>query len=207
MSVYEHFLKNVHKTDSPKRDQNIVSLGSAIIQSASWEGNWCRWYFSDESNVLFEKQPPSMLPVLSLSSTARGSLCNLCQQIYCSCCRIRFPFPFQYGGPTFNAGDAFAVMAAALVALIEVQCHSLNDWSYGNVSVRMITLSERCLQKSDKSSFFFSFHSAVNSDIYRSIKICKRYTNATLSTEPWGRLAGKVNSVPLQSSTLYIVMF
>ncbi|OWM79158.1 hypothetical protein CDL15_Pgr003329 [Punica granatum] len=32
---------------------------------------------------------------------------------------IKFPYPFQYGGPTFNAGDAFAVMAAALVALIE----------------------------------------------------------------------------------------
>ncbi|KAK4777570.1 hypothetical protein SAY87_017757 [Trapa incisa] len=32
---------------------------------------------------------------------------------------IRFPVPFHYGSPKFNAGDVFAYMAAALVALIE----------------------------------------------------------------------------------------
>lgn len=32
---------------------------------------------------------------------------------------IRVPYPFQWGGPTFNAGDAFAMAASAFVALVE----------------------------------------------------------------------------------------
>ncbi|XP_068657708.1 nucleobase-ascorbate transporter 6-like [Aristolochia californica] len=32
---------------------------------------------------------------------------------------IRIPYPFQWGSPTFNAGEAFAMMAASFAALIE----------------------------------------------------------------------------------------
>ncbi|XP_009595521.1 nucleobase-ascorbate transporter 7-like [Nicotiana tabacum] len=32
---------------------------------------------------------------------------------------IRVPYPFQWGAPTFDAGEAFAMMAASLVALVE----------------------------------------------------------------------------------------
>ncbi|OEL20963.1 Nucleobase-ascorbate transporter 7 [Dichanthelium oligosanthes] len=32
---------------------------------------------------------------------------------------IRVPFPFQWGAPTFDAGEAFAMMAASFVALVE----------------------------------------------------------------------------------------
>ncbi|WOK92987.1 nucleobase-ascorbate transporter 6-like [Canna indica] len=32
---------------------------------------------------------------------------------------IRIPYPFQWGAPTFDAGEAFAMMVASLVALIE----------------------------------------------------------------------------------------
>ena len=35
-------------------------------------------------------------------------------------CRIRIPYPFQWGAPTFDAGEAFAMMAASFVALVEV---------------------------------------------------------------------------------------
>ena len=35
-------------------------------------------------------------------------------------CRIRVPYPFQWGAPTFDAGEAFAMMAASFVALVEV---------------------------------------------------------------------------------------
>lgn len=34
--------------------------------------------------------------------------------------RIRVPYPFQWGAPTFHAGEAFAMMAASFVALVEV---------------------------------------------------------------------------------------
>ncbi|TXG64086.1 hypothetical protein EZV62_011080 [Acer yangbiense] len=32
---------------------------------------------------------------------------------------IRIPYPFQWGSPSFNAGDAFAMMAASFVAIVE----------------------------------------------------------------------------------------
>lgn len=35
-------------------------------------------------------------------------------------CRIKIPYPLQWGPPTFNAGHAFGMMAAVLVSLIEV---------------------------------------------------------------------------------------
>jgi hypothetical protein len=31
------------------------------------------------------------------------------------------PYPFQWGAPTFDAGEAFAMMAASFVALVEVR--------------------------------------------------------------------------------------
>lgn len=34
--------------------------------------------------------------------------------------RVRVPYPFQWGSPTFDVGDVFGVMAAAYAALIEV---------------------------------------------------------------------------------------
>jgi hypothetical protein len=34
--------------------------------------------------------------------------------------RISVPYPFQWGAPTFDAGEAFAMMAASFVALVEV---------------------------------------------------------------------------------------
>jgi len=35
-------------------------------------------------------------------------------------CRIYIPYPFQWGMPTFKAGESFAVMAASFVASVEV---------------------------------------------------------------------------------------
>ena len=35
------------------------------------------------------------------------------------------PYPFQWGAPTFDAGEAFAMMAASFVALVEVWLHVL----------------------------------------------------------------------------------
>ncbi|XP_058732698.1 uncharacterized protein LOC131604258 isoform X2 [Vicia villosa] len=32
---------------------------------------------------------------------------------------IRVPYPFQWGAPTFDAGEAFAMMMASFVALVE----------------------------------------------------------------------------------------
>lgn len=43
--------------------------------------------------------------------------CKLCKMLGH---RIRVPYPFQWGAPTFDAGEAFAMMAASFVALVEV---------------------------------------------------------------------------------------
>lgn len=45
----------------------------------------------------------------------------LCFNVCFITCRIRIPRPFQWGGPKVRAGDAFAIMAASIVALIEVR--------------------------------------------------------------------------------------
>lgn len=50
----------------------------------------------------------SLFPFLSITRSAFYSY------------RIRIPYPFQWGRPTFNAGESFAMMAAAFVALVEV---------------------------------------------------------------------------------------
>lgn len=34
--------------------------------------------------------------------------------------RIRVPYPFQWGAPSFDAGECFAMMMAAFVAVVEV---------------------------------------------------------------------------------------
>jgi hypothetical protein len=44
--------------------------------------------------------------------------------------RVRIPYPLQWDGPTFDAGDVFGVMAAAFAALVEVSFLSLGEcWS------------------------------------------------------------------------------
>lgn len=50
---------------------------------------------------------------------------RLANSLVCCTYRIRFPYPFQWGRPRFNAGDAVAVIAASFVAIIEVCCGTL----------------------------------------------------------------------------------
>jgi hypothetical protein len=37
-----------------------------------------------------------------------------------NCCRISVPYPFQWGAPTFDAGEAFAMMMTSFIVLVEV---------------------------------------------------------------------------------------
>jgi hypothetical protein len=39
------------------------------------------------------------------------------------CRRISVPYPFQWGAPTFDAAECFAMMMASFVALVEVCVH------------------------------------------------------------------------------------
>ncbi|CAN6448586.1 unnamed protein product [Victoria cruziana] len=57
---------------------------------------------------------------------------------------IRVPYPFQWGPPTFDAGEAFAMMMASFVALVEV-CQP------NAVGSRLVSLSELLHVESDLS--------------------------------------------------------
>ncbi|THG21822.1 hypothetical protein TEA_028816 [Camellia sinensis var. sinensis] len=47
---------------------------------------------------------------------------------------IHIPYPFQWGRPTFNAGEAFAVMVASIVASIESTSTFLATARYGSAT-------------------------------------------------------------------------
>ncbi|KAF7811090.1 Nucleobase-ascorbate transporter 4 [Senna tora] len=47
---------------------------------------------------------------------------------------IRVPYPFQWGRPSFNAGDAFAMIAASLVAIIESSGTFIAASRYGSAT-------------------------------------------------------------------------
>jgi hypothetical protein len=50
-----------------------------------------------------------------------GSPCTDLADGTCPCsCRVRFPYPFQWGYPIFCFQDCFAMMAASFASLIEV---------------------------------------------------------------------------------------
>ncbi|KAK1368682.1 hypothetical protein POM88_034774 [Heracleum sosnowskyi] len=79
-------------------------------------------------------------------------------------CWIRVPYPFQWGAPTFDAGEAFAMMAASLVALIELsalaKCSSFPLQGYIVIDTGCIQLigqcSRRVVQISAGFMIFFS---------------------------------------------------
>jgi len=47
-------------------------------------------------------------------------------------CRIKIPYPLEWGAPTFDAGHSFGMMAAVLVSLVEVISTTLNDYHWKN---------------------------------------------------------------------------
>lgn len=74
----------------------------------------------------------SSLPDTVNYSQEYGHHLKFCAPSWFMVCRIRVPYPFQWGGPSFDAGDAFAMMAASLVALIEVRFGIITSRSVKN---------------------------------------------------------------------------
>lgn len=50
------------------------------------------------------------------------------------------PYPFQWGAPTFDAGEAFAMMAASFVALVEVWFHALRKINFSCMLLQYVGL-------------------------------------------------------------------
>ena len=57
------------------------------------------------------------------------NVCNSAPYFCIGICigRIRVPYPFQWGAPSFDAGEAFAMMVTSFVALVEVCLQFTSD--------------------------------------------------------------------------------
>ncbi|XP_057810679.1 putative nucleobase-ascorbate transporter 10 isoform X2 [Salvia miltiorrhiza] len=93
---------------------------------------------------------------------------------------LYIPFPFQWGPPTFTAGETFTAMIASFVALIEV----LNIYT----CLSHITYIHLFFK------FFVAFLLAVDWLVHRSSQIRQCNAGATFSDQPRRRLAGDWNS-------------
>lgn len=107
--------------------------------------------------------------------------------------RIRVPWPFQWGAPSFDAGEAFAMMMASFVALVEVCDYLL-----------LILIFRSKLIMLCYSVYLFIFFRVwlifkVNRWFYRCLKICKCNNVATFYSQPRYWLAGNL-------ATLEIIM-
>ncbi|CAA0836104.1 Nucleobase-ascorbate transporter 6 [Striga hermonthica] len=89
--------------------QGALIVASTIQIVLGFSGLW--------RNVARFLSPLSAVPLVALAGfglyeTDRSGLINAAPW-------IRVPYPFQWGAPSFDAGEAFAMMMAAFVALIE----------------------------------------------------------------------------------------
>lgn len=71
---------------------------------------------TDRANLI------STAPWYTNQLSSLGLLCfSLVLQFYVYCFfRFKFPYPLQWGPPTFSAGHSFAMMSAVLVSMVEV---------------------------------------------------------------------------------------
>lgn len=88
--------------------------------------------------------------------------------LFFTICRIRVPYPFQWGRPDFNAGDAFSMMAAAFVAIVEVNAYEVHScflyWiSYSNFDTSWLQL---CIQM----FILHSIHKVDQSSLLRCLR-------------------------------------
>ncbi|KAK4402373.1 Nucleobase-ascorbate transporter 6 [Sesamum angolense] len=60
-----------------------------------------------------------VLDLLMVLHAYEDDLESVCSKYFLCNLKIRVPYPFQWGAPSFDAGEAFAMMMAAFVALVE----------------------------------------------------------------------------------------
>ncbi|GJU53822.1 hypothetical protein Tco_1227536 [Tanacetum coccineum] len=96
-------------------------------------------------NVARMLSPLSVLPLVALAGLGSINLDSqgLLSALKLSCLssssylfflRIRAPYPFQWGALSFHAGEAFAMMMAAFVALVESTCSFITVSRYASTT-------------------------------------------------------------------------
>lgn len=90
------------------------------------------------------------------------------------------PYPFQWGRPTFNAGETFAMMAASLVSLFEVfftpETSRYFQNSYTKLQTQLEILSLNYELVVENSSFVVYFHNLQSTGTFYATA---RYGSAT----------------------------
>ncbi|KAG7037757.1 putative nucleobase-ascorbate transporter 10, partial [Cucurbita argyrosperma subsp. argyrosperma] len=101
------YLPHLLKTKKPIYDRYAVLFSIAII-----------WLYAQllTSSTVYNHKPTN---TQKSCRTDRTGLLSTAPWIY-------IPYPFQWGGPTFNAGESFAMMAASVVSLFEVKLQALH---------------------------------------------------------------------------------
>ncbi|KAA0033253.1 putative nucleobase-ascorbate transporter 10 [Cucumis melo var. makuwa] len=99
-SIVSKYLPHLLKTKKPIYDQYSVLFSIVII-----------WLYAQllTSSTVYNHKPAT---TQKSCRTDQVGLLSTAPWIY-------IPYPFQWGGPTFNAGEAFAMMAASAVSLFE----------------------------------------------------------------------------------------
>uniref|UniRef100_A0A0A0L2L5 Nucleobase-ascorbate transporter 10 n=1 Tax=Cucumis sativus TaxID=3659 RepID=A0A0A0L2L5_CUCSA len=94
------YLPHLLKTKKPIYDRYSVLFSIVII-----------WLYAQllTSSTVYNHKPTT---TQKSCRTDQAGLLSTAPWIY-------IPYPFQWGGPTFNAGEAFAMMAASVVSLFE----------------------------------------------------------------------------------------
>lgn len=145
----------------------ILTAGGAYRHRPIRTQNNCR---TDRANLI------SSAPWLSIWIRACSPIWHLVISWSCSQSngifhRFKFPYPLQWGAPTFDAGHTFAMMAAVLVSLIEV------------ISIDAFLVPHIVLL-----TFFFCV--AVNCCIQSCVTPCNCHPPSCLCFEPRYWLAG-----------------
>lgn len=90
---------------------------------------------------------------------------------FTSPCRIRVPWPFQWGSPLFDAGEAFAMMMASFVALVEV-CFTPSQHNSHIFNIEFFLLFVLILPCCPWFNLFINGKKTVNRRFYCRLKIC-----------------------------------
>ena len=124
---------------------------------------------------------------VKISTSASLDLCSVFtgSDINVLLFRFKFPYPLQWGPPTFSAGHSFAMMSAVLVSMVEV--HLIDDKFY--LKFKLTSLL-RIISGLMKLLLNVTYHAIVDRSIQGSISIGYCNSTSSLCIKPWDWLAG-----------------
>ncbi|XP_028199507.1 nucleobase-ascorbate transporter 1-like isoform X3 [Glycine soja] len=91
----------------------ILTASGAYRHKPDITQHSCR---TDRANLISTAPWYLKKPVLISSDRFKGFAAS---EVFSCCSRFMFPYPFQWGPPTFSVGHSFAMMSAVIVSMVE----------------------------------------------------------------------------------------